>query len=291
MDGWNTTFLLGWPIFRGYVSCWYRAVAPGYFPRKQMPELVGWWGGVGWGWWRSLHLHTCDMLRNCWGGGVGWVGDDGVLCTCTHVTCYATAGVVGWGGLGMMTFFALAHMWHATQLLGWWGGVGWGWWRSLHLHTCDMLRNCWGGGVGWVGDDDVLCTCTHVTCYATAGVVGWGPAWFHWSFVCFVNLAALTFFVFRLGTQWIGEMFSANYGNGKTTSVIPLIVFLFGCVHNRSMKSFPLTPWLLSRSSWFWGNELHFVIPNVSHAREDATRVSRQTGVGLHLASIGGKKN
>ena len=107
-----------------YVSCWYRAVAPVYFPRKQMPELVG------------------------WGGGVGWVGDDDVLCTCTHVTCYATAGVVGWGGLGMMTFFALAHMWHATQLLGWWGGVGWGWWRSLHLHTCDMLRNCWGGGVG-----------------------------------------------------------------------------------------------------------------------------------------------
>ena len=55
---------------------------------------------------------------------------DDVLCTCTHVTCYATAGVLGWGGLGMM--------------------------------------------VGWVGDDDVLCTCTHVTCYATAGVVGWG---------------------------------------------------------------------------------------------------------------------
>ena len=60
------------------------------------------------------------MLRNCWGGGVGCVGDDDVLCTCTtHVTCYATAGVVGWGGLGMMTFFAglgmmtffaLAHM-------------------------------------------------------------------------------------------------------------------------------------------------------------------------------------
>ena len=81
-------------------------MAPVYFPRKQMPELVGWGGGVG----RSLHLHTCDMLRNCWGGGVGWVGDDDVLCTCTHVTCYATAGVVGWGGLGMMTFFALAHM-------------------------------------------------------------------------------------------------------------------------------------------------------------------------------------
>ena len=61
-------------------------MAPVYFPRKQMPELVR------------------------WGGGVGWVEDDDVLCTCTHVTCYATAGVVGWGGLGMMTFFALAHM-------------------------------------------------------------------------------------------------------------------------------------------------------------------------------------
>ena len=31
---------------------------------------------------------------------MGWVGDDDVLCTCTHVTCYATAGVVGWGGVG-----------------------------------------------------------------------------------------------------------------------------------------------------------------------------------------------
>ena len=71
-----------------------------------------------------------------------------------------------------------------------------------------MLRNCWGGGVGWVGDDGVLCTCTHVTCYATAGVVGWGVA-------------------------------PQPCGN--------------------------------------W--------------REDATRVSRLTGVGLHLASIGGKKN
>ena len=58
-----------------------------------------------------------NKCRSWWGGvvGWGWVGDDDVLCTCTHVTCYATAGVVGWGGLGMMTFFALAHMWHATQ--------------------------------------------------------------------------------------------------------------------------------------------------------------------------------
>ena len=52
---------------------------------------------------------------------MGWVGDDDVLCTCTHVTCYATAGVVGWGGLGMMTFFALAlgkHRWKKELVSG-----------------------------------------------------------------------------------------------------------------------------------------------------------------------------
>ena len=30
----------------------------------------------------------------------------------------------GWGGVGMMTFLALAHMVDATQVMGW-GGVGW----------------------------------------------------------------------------------------------------------------------------------------------------------------------
>ena len=39
-----------------------------------------------------------------------------VSCTCTHVTCYASDGQ-GWvGGVGMMTFLSLAHMWHATHL-------------------------------------------------------------------------------------------------------------------------------------------------------------------------------
>ncbi len=59
-----------------------------YFNKEQR------WGGVGWGWWRILHLHTCEMLHN-------W----------------------------------------------------WEWWRILHLHTCEMLRNWWGG------DDDVSWTC------------------------------------------------------------------------------------------------------------------------------------
>ena len=30
--------------------------------------------------------------------------------------------VIGWGGVGMMTFLALAHMCDATQLIGWGGG-------------------------------------------------------------------------------------------------------------------------------------------------------------------------
>ena len=46
-----------------------------------------------------------------WWGGVGMMT---FICTCTHVTCYATDGVVGWGGDDDV---------------------------HLHLHTCDMLRN------------------------------------------------------------------------------------------------------------------------------------------------------
>ena len=53
-----------------------------------------------------------------------------------------------WGGVWMITFLALAHMWDATQLMGW--GV----------------------------DDNFPCTCTHVRCYATDGVgCGWWLSW------------------------------------------------------------------------------------------------------------------
>ena len=78
-----------------------------------------------------------------WWGGVGWVGDSNVPCTCTHFWCYATgcfsltcthvgcyvidfpwsrthvrcyaSDGVGWGGLGTVTFLALAHIFDATQ--------------------------------------------------------------------------------------------------------------------------------------------------------------------------------
>ena len=91
-------------------------------------------------------LHTDTHSNNMFAPTRTFAHDD-ILWTCTHGGCYATAGV-GWGGVGMMTFFELAHMVDATQLLGW-------------------------GGVGWGRDDDILWTCTHGGCYATAGV-GWG---------------------------------------------------------------------------------------------------------------------
>ena len=63
-------------------------------------------------------------------------------------------------------------------------------WVSLKAKKASMLcavdfRSPWqgipssnpsarGGGVGWFVDDDVLCTWTHVTCYATEMVVGRG---------------------------------------------------------------------------------------------------------------------
>ena len=74
------------------------------------------WGGVGWGWWRTLHLHTWSMLRTRDVSlGVGWGG-------------------VGWG------------WWRSSDLHTWpmlrksWGGVRWGWWRTLHLHMFDATQ-------------------------------------------------------------------------------------------------------------------------------------------------------
>ena len=63
--------------------------------------------------------------------GLGWGGDVNVPCTCTHVRCYAIGCFLhlhtylmlrhrmflvglGWGGVGMLTFLALAHMFDAT---------------------------------------------------------------------------------------------------------------------------------------------------------------------------------
>ena len=93
-------------------------------------------------------------------------------CVFVHLTTrWMLCNIMGWGGVGMMTFRALDNMLDAMQHhgLGWfffyddvpctwqhvgcyatsWGGVGWGWWRSVHLTTRWMLCNIMGwGGVG-----------------------------------------------------------------------------------------------------------------------------------------------
>ena len=124
----------------------------------------------------SLHLHTWSVLRKSWDwGGVGWGGDDNVLWTCTHGRCYASHGM-GWGGVGMITFFELAHMVGATQVMRW-GGVG----------------------VGWGGDDNVLWTCTHGRCYASHGM-GWGGV----GMITFFELAHMVGATQVMGLGWGG---------------------------------------------------------------------------------------
>ena len=66
----------------------------------------------GMGWWDDdvlLHLHTCETLH--FGYASHGVGMLTIFCACTHVRLY-TLGThhMGWGGVGMMRSFALAHM-------------------------------------------------------------------------------------------------------------------------------------------------------------------------------------
>ena len=83
--------------------------------------------GVGWGCQRSLKLRTCCMLRNC------------VAVARAHVL--DATPVMGWGGVGMLTFAEVAHMLHATQLrLG---------------CPCTRARCYASDGVGWGGDVNV----------------------------------------------------------------------------------------------------------------------------------------
>ena len=63
-------------------------------------------------------LHTCWRLRN-------------------RMLLWDAVSGVGWGGVGMMTFFELAHMVDAMQ-------------------QDASLGRGFRGGVGWGGDDDIL---------------------------------------------------------------------------------------------------------------------------------------
>ena len=66
------------------------------------------------------------MLRKSWdwvGVGVGMI----TFFELAHMVGATQVMGLGWGGVGMITFFELAHMVGATQVMGWGGvGVGWG---------------------------------------------------------------------------------------------------------------------------------------------------------------------
>ena len=68
----------------------------------------------------GVHLRA---VRHAWGEVGGW-GGVGMMTFLALAHMVDATQVMGWGGVGMMTFLALAHMVGATQVMGW-GGVGW----------------------------------------------------------------------------------------------------------------------------------------------------------------------
>ena len=99
---------------------------------------------------------------------------------------------VGWGGVGMMTFFELEHMLDATQLClschcthaGCYATV-----FALSLHICWMLRNCVCLVIAHMLDATQLCLscrCTHAGCYATVFALSLHICWMLRNCVCLV---------------------------------------------------------------------------------------------------------
>ena len=109
------------------------------------------WGGLGWGWWRSLRVNTSLMLPR-------W-----------------------WRSLHMNTSLMLRRWWRSLHMNT--SLVLRRWWRSLHMYTSLVLRTTgvgWGGvgWVGWGGADDVRCTWTHLWCYGDDDVpCTWTHLW------------------------------------------------------------------------------------------------------------------
>ena len=61
----------------------------------------------------------------------------------TQWTASGGVGWVGWGGVGMMTFFELEQRWMLRNCA-----------CLIIAHMVDATQLC--GGVGWGGDDDIL---------------------------------------------------------------------------------------------------------------------------------------
>ena len=102
---------------------------------------------------------------------MGWGGDADVrlhLHTCVILHFGHTSHGIGWGGLGMMTFFGTCtHVRFYTLGNITWDTVGWGGDDDVlwHLHTCEILHfGHTSHGIGWggLGMMTFFGTCTHV---------------------------------------------------------------------------------------------------------------------------------
>ena len=90
-----------------------------------------------------------------------------------HFFVVSVWGGVGWGGVGMLPFFELAHMVDAMSSVGF--GVGWRCYRSLNLHTWSMLRLL--RGLGCVGDVTVLSFLELAHMVDATSTAGCGVCW------------------------------------------------------------------------------------------------------------------
>ena len=147
----SDTFLLpasSWSTLRRWPWCFKVFLLLSAITSRHL-RSVG-WGGVGWGWWLPLNLHTWSVLRNIMFLALAhMVGatQHHVSCTCTHGRCYATSCFLHlhtWSVLRNIMFLALAHMVGATQhhvSCTCTHGRCYPTSCFLHLHTRSLLRN------------------------------------------------------------------------------------------------------------------------------------------------------
>ena len=101
--------------------------------------------------------HMVDATA-CFWFGMGWGGDVHVPCICTHARCSRSLHLHTWSMLhhifllvGIVTYFALAHMLCARDIMGLdWGGVGMLPFLVL-AHMLDATQHV-GWGVEFRGD-------------------------------------------------------------------------------------------------------------------------------------------
>ena len=207
-------------------------------PMAKLQFLRVGWVGVGWGWWHSLNLNTCWMLRNCVCLVIAHMLDASQLCLschCTHAGCFATVFVLSLHTCWMLrncVCLVIAHMLDATQLCLSCQCTHAGFWMLRNCvclviaHMLDatqlcsfchcthagfwMLRNCVRFVIAHMLDATQLRLswyCTHAGCYATVFALSLPTCWMLRNCVRFVIAHMLDSgcyaTVFALPTCWM----------------------------------------------------------------------------------------